>query len=133
MSVYLDTSALLKRYVEEAQSDLVEQTMSADPSWISAQHTLVEVRRNLARLLEGNHLRRCLALFEDDWKQINVVNLDETTCRSAAEIAEAMGTRTLDALHLAALRRTGDGVGLLTFDIRQAATARALGFRVIGG
>lgn len=133
MSVYLDTSALLKRYVEEDQSDFVEQTMLADPSWISAQHTLVEVRRNLARLLEGNNLRRCLALFEDDWKQINVVNLDETTCRSAAEIAEATGTRTLDALHLAALRRTGDGVGLLTFDIRQAATARALGFRVIGG
>lgn len=133
MSIYLDTSALLKRYVDEAQSDFVEQTMLADPSWISAQQTLVEVRRNLARLLSGNFLHRALALFENDWKRINVVQLDETTCRSAAEIAEVTGTRTLDALHLAALRRTGDGVALLTFDIRQAATARALGFRVIGG
>lgn len=133
MSLYVDTSALLKRYVEEAESDFVEQTMLADPSWISAQHTLVEVRRNLSRLLKGPSLQRCVAHFEEEWKQINVVQLDETTCRSAAEIAEATGTRTLDALHLAALRRTGDGVALLTFDIRQAATARSLGFRVIGG
>ena len=133
MSVYLDTSALLKRYVEEAESVLVEATMLADTTWITAQHTFVEVRRNLARVLRDRSLGQAKEFFERDWQRTHVVQLDDDTCRSAAEIAELTGTRTLDALHLAALRRAGEGVALVTFDLRQAAAARTLGFRVIGG
>ncbi len=43
------------------------------------------------------------------------------------------GARTLDALHLAAARRVGGTqLAFVTFDIRQAQTARALGFAVVG-
>src|SRR5690606_327998 len=51
MALYVDTSALLKRYIDEADSELSERHLLADPLWITARHTLVEVRRNLARLL----------------------------------------------------------------------------------
>jgi hypothetical protein len=40
--------------------------------------------------------------------------------------------RTLDVLHLAALRRVGPGIPLLSFDVRQAQAARALGSTVLG-
>jgi predicted nucleic acid-binding protein len=51
----------------------------------------------------------------------------------AAAIAESTGARTLDALHLAAARRAGGPVvAFLTFDVRQAQAARALGFTVVG-
>jgi uncharacterized protein len=60
------------------------------------------------------------------------VELDEATCDLAAQIAEVSALRALDALHLAALRRVGSDVPLLTFDIRQAAAARALGISVVG-
>jgi hypothetical protein len=41
-------------------------------------------------------------------------------------------TWTHHALHLAALRRLGHGVPLLSFDLRQAAAARALAITVLG-
>jgi predicted nucleic acid-binding protein len=64
---------------------------------------------------------------------MHVVELDETTCGIAADLAELTGARTLDALHLAAANRAGKGaLTLLTFDIRQAQAARAVGLTVVG-
>lgn len=41
--------------------------------------------------------------------------------------------RSLDALHLAAARRLGlEGLGFLTFDVKQAQAARALKLTVLG-
>ncbi len=49
----MDTSALLERYVEEPDSARCERFLLSDTRWITARHTKVEVRRNLARILEG--------------------------------------------------------------------------------
>lgn len=40
MSLYVDTSALLKRYVAEDDSDRVEAYLFADSRWIIACRTL---------------------------------------------------------------------------------------------
>jgi uncharacterized protein len=132
MSVYLDTSALLKRYVAEPDSDRCDQYLSADPDWISARVTLVELRRNLARLLAGVPLTQALEDFERDWRRVHVVEIDATTCDLAAQIAEATLCRSLDALHLAAARRISADQPFLTFDVRQAQVGRTLGLRVLG-
>jgi predicted nucleic acid-binding protein len=133
MSLYVDTSALLKRYIEEAESDVCERHLLADSTWITARHTWIEVRRNLTRLCSGEQLAQVRETFEADWRRFNVVELDEETCAIAADIAEVTLARTLDALHLAALRRVGAfDVPLLTFDIRQARAARDLGMKVVG-
>jgi uncharacterized protein len=133
LSLYVDTSALLKRYVEEPESEQAERFLLADPVWVTARHTSVEVKRNLAKLLRGVALSTAREQFERDWRRTNVVELDEQTCNLAADVAEISGLRTLDALHLAALRRTaGQGLPLLTFDLRQAQAARHLGISVLG-
>lgn len=132
MSLYVDSSALLKRYIEEADSDVAEQYLLSDTVWITARHTWVEVRRNLARLLEGNALAEAQRYFASDFRRTHVVEVDEATCDLAAQIAEVALLRTLDALHLAALRRVGADIPLLSFDIRQAAAARALSITVLG-
>ena len=62
----------------------------------------------------------------------HIVELDTATCTPAAEIAEVSLLRALDALHIAALRRLGPDVPLLSFDIRQAQAARTLGIQVLG-
>ena len=66
MTLYLDSSALMKRYVEEPESDLVERYMHADTDWITARLTWVEVRRNLSRLLSGAGLdeARCAPAYQ---------------------------------------------------------------------
>ena len=132
MSTYVDSSALLKRYVEEADSAAADALLRAGGALLTARHTIVEVRRNLARLLPGRDLLAARAVFADDLRSLSIIELDEATCESAAVIAETTGVRTLDALHLAAAQRvSAPGVGFLTFDLRQAQAARALGLTVV--
>ena len=133
MSLYVDSSALLKRYIDEPDSGRSEAYLLADPTWISAGHAVVEVRRNLTRLLEGEPLREAREAFADDWARMHVVELDETTCDLAADLAEMTGARSLDALHLAAALRVGpNSLTFLTFDVRQAQAARYLQMTVVG-
>jgi predicted nucleic acid-binding protein len=133
VTLYVDASAMLKLYVEEPESAACEEIMVSDPVWLTGRHTVVEVRRNLARLLEGRALASAREQFGPDWERCNVVELDETTCRHAAEIAEVTGARSLDAMHLGAARRAGGGrVPFLTYDLRQAQIARTLGWTVLG-
>lgn len=132
MTLYVDSSALLKRYVAESDSDRAEQYLLGDPDWVTARHTWVAVRRNLARVLAKKDLALAQDLFEKDFARTHVVELDEVTCARAASIAESSPLRTLDALHLAALLRVAHDLPLLTFDIRQAQAARSLGITVLG-
>jgi uncharacterized protein len=133
VSLYVDSSALLKRYVDEPDSDLADTYLRSDPALVTARHTIVEVRRNLARLLEGRELAAARSAFARDLQALSVVELDEVTCEGAATVAEVTGARTLDALHLAAAQRVGGpAVPFLTFDVRQAQAARALDLTVIG-
>lgn len=132
MTLYADSSALLKRYVDEADSDRAEALLTADDSLVTGRHTIVEVRRNLARLLDATAATAARAAFRTDLDSFALIELDVSTCELAATIAEQTGVRTLDALHLAAARRLGTTVTFLTFDIRQADAARALGLTVIG-
>jgi predicted nucleic acid-binding protein len=133
VSLYVDSSALLKRYVDEPDSDLADSLLRSDPSLLTARHTIVEVRRNLSRLLEGRDLATARSAFLKDLAALSIVELDEVTCEAAATVAELTGVRTLDALHLAAAQRVGGpAVPFLTFDARQAQAARALGLTVVG-
>lgn len=133
MTLYVDSSALLKRYVDEPDSDRADRLLLSDPELVTARHTIVEVRRNLARLLSGGALSEARASFASDITAMSIVELDDHTCEMAATITEQSPLRTLDALHLAAAQRVGGtAITVLTFDIRQAQAARSLGFPVVG-
>jgi predicted nucleic acid-binding protein len=134
VSLYVDSSALLKRYIDEPDSATASALLASDPSLLTARHTIVEVRRNLARLLDERDATAAKAVFAEDIAAFGIVELDRATCETAADIAELTGARTLDALHLAAARRIGGtAVPFVTFDVRQAQAARALGLAVLPG
>ena len=107
MTLYVDSSALLKRYVDEHDSAVAVELMDTDPVLVTSRITEIEVRRNL-------------------------VGLDATTCNEAAAIAERTGCRSLDALHLGSAVRAGASTTVLTFDVRRAQAGRAIGLDVIG-
>jgi predicted nucleic acid-binding protein len=132
VTTYVDTSALLKRYVDEADSDRAVELLVADPVLVTARHTVVEVRRNLARLLPATDATAARSAFAEDLLALSIIELDAATCELAATIAEQTGVRTLDAMHLGAAARLGTALTFLTFDVRQAVAARALGFSVVG-
>lgn len=134
MTTYVDASALLKRYVAEEDSVVADSLLAGDAVLVTARHTIVEVRRNLARLLDGDDLAEARAAFAADLATLAIVELDAETCSAAASIAETAGVRTLDALHLAAAQRVAEpGLRFLTFDLRQGAAARRLGLQVVPG
>ena len=132
MTLYVDTSALLKRYVQEPDSDRATEILAADPMLVTGRHTVVEVRRNLARLLHPIEATAARSAFATDLTSFSIIEIDAATCELAATIAEQTGVRTLDALHLGAARRLGNALTFVTFDIRQAQAARALGMAVAG-
>lgn len=133
MSLYVDSSALLKRYIDEPDSDLAQRHLDSDSQLLTARHTAVEVRRNLARLVASSDLASAKAALAGDLESFAIVELDAATCELAATIAETTGVRTLDALHLGAAQRAGGGaITFLSFDLRQAQAARSLGFDVLG-
>ncbi len=132
MTTYVDTSALLKRYVDEADSERAVELLMSDPELVTGRHTVVEVRRNLSRLLAATAATAARKAFAEDLSAVSIVELDAATCELAATIAEQTGVRTLDALHLGAARRIGTAITFLTFDARQAQAARSLGFAVAG-
>ena len=133
MSLYVDSSALLKLYFEEEESPNAERILASDPGWVTGRHTSIEVRRNLARALSGSELTGARRQFERDWASTAVVELTAEVCEAAAGMAEVTGARTLDALHLGAAKVIGGGgLPFVTFDLRQAQAARTLGWVVLG-
>ena len=131
MSTYVDASAVVKLYVQESDSEQAAELLRVP--WATGRHTLVEVRRALAQTLDGGELEIARERFATDWEVTFVVELDDVTCETAAQLAESTGARTLDALHLGAAVTLGDGkLPFVTFDLRLAEAARSLGWEVLG-
>lgn len=133
MTVYVDSSAYLKLFIEEVDSDSARALLEQQPDWVAARHTAVEVRRILARHFQGPALAEAREVFKEVWGRTSVHELDQPTCEVAASIAEETGVRTLDALHLAAAQLAGGiDITIVTYDRRMAAAARRLGMVVLG-
>lgn len=56
MALYVDSSALLERYVDEHDSRPAVDLMGSDPVLVTSRLPEIEVRGNLARLLDGSAL-----------------------------------------------------------------------------
>ena len=133
MALYLDSSALVKRYVAELQSAEAQDVLLADQQWITAGHAYVEISLALARRLDAADVRSAMDDFERDWRRTLIVAIDDDVIRRAAAMGVVTGCRTLDALHLAAAERSGGrALPIVTFDLRLAQAARSVGFTVIG-
>ncbi len=133
MTTYVDSSALLKRYIDEIDSDVAERYLNADPVLVTSWVTVVEVRRNLARMLTGQNLIATQSQFTTDLGTFAMITCDEAVAVAAGDIGETLGVRSLDAIHLASAQRLRiDSLTFLTFDVRQAQAARSMGFVVRG-
>ena len=133
MTLYIDSSALIKRYVAEDDSEAADAILLSDTEWVTGRHTFVEVLLAIHRRLGEAERQVASAAFERDWQRTFVVALDEVVCRRAAELGIVSGARSLDALHLAAAERAGGrSMPVVTFDVRLAQAGRSQGFVVIG-
>ncbi|MEE3186934.1 MAG: type II toxin-antitoxin system VapC family toxin [Actinomycetota bacterium] len=132
MTVVLDTSALLKRYLSEPGHDLVSQHLKRDPVWCASALARSEVQLSLHRVASGAVEQRELwSTFREDWDRIAVVPLDERCLARSVEIGANFRLQIVDALHLAAADRLPRPLTYLTFDSHQIPAALSLGFEVV--
>jgi predicted nucleic acid-binding protein len=133
MPAYVDSSALLKRYLDEPDSDEAQALLDAAGGIFTSHVSVVEVRRGISRM--ENSVERGMAkmLFVHDLSLMFVIEADAKVCELAADFAERTSLRSLDAIHVASAHRAlGAKANFVTFDIRQGEAARSLGLTVNG-
>ena len=131
MTTYFDSSALVKRYLVEAESAQAIALVNAHSPRVTSMITRIEVRRAIARIASAVESSMTREQFNRDLAQFEVASIDTDVCDRAAAIAEASGMRTLDSLHLATALVFGCS-SFVSFDRRQSAVAEQLGMTVIG-
>lgn len=131
MTLALDTSALLGRYLSGPHQKVVVDAMAADPVWCASALARAEALGLVDRVCDlptdSDRVRRAI---RDDWERIHVVPVDQRCLDGATELCREQPLRTVDALHLAAATRLPQPVTFVTFDPRQIPVALALGFAV---
>jgi predicted nucleic acid-binding protein len=128
LTLYLDASALVKRYVQEDGSEAVIEAMDDADAWSSCRIGYVETVRAVG--LAGG--RRAIKRVESDWLSFDVVEVDAELAEHAAELALAAELRSLDALHLAAaLLLPAADITVATWDARLHRAARDQGLEVL--
>ena len=146
-ALYLDTSALLKLFIEEDGSAkvraLAKGQMGAEVLLVS-RLGYTEASISLARMvhlgrLPAGDLPHHQGSLDDYWDQsIQEVALIEGLLEDARQLAQRFPLRTYDAIHLASareakrmLRGIFDGdVNFLAFDSALLKAAQALGFTI---
>jgi uncharacterized protein len=137
---YLDTSALAKRYLDEAGSDDFDAFLGRRPRALISRLVVIELRCLLKRRLgagqiDARYEQAALADFADDVRRghFQVEPLTDRHALMAYDLVDQLlgrSLRTLDALHLAIAQSIGAGV-LATADLGMARAAGALGFTVV--
>ncbi len=125
MILYLDTSSLVKLYVEEAHSDIVREWVGeaeivatcriAYPETVSALN-----RRERIGDLSKSAYKSVVRAFSMDWEKIAAIDFDEI---EAGRLAEKHGLRGFDAVHLSSAKllkggQKGISLAFSSFDER---------------
>lgn len=137
MIVYLDASALVKRYVAEVGSVEVDRLIAEAESVGTAVISRAEVAAALAKaarlgLLPRDEAEAALQVFRAQWPDLVRLQLTEIVLAQADALAWEHGLRGYDAVHLAVARFWQDSLGqpvaLATFDrqLWQAGAATGL-------
>ncbi|MBI1864890.1 MAG: type II toxin-antitoxin system VapC family toxin [Nitrospirae bacterium] len=125
MIVYLDASALVKRYISEAGSRETERLIERASAVATSVVSRAEVAAGLARagrlrVISQNDAASALQVFRSQWPDYLRLQVTETLIARADALAWDQGLRGYDAVHLAAAivwqETIGESVTLATFD-----------------
>jgi uncharacterized protein len=132
VALFLDTSALVRRYVRAPGRELVNTGMADDDVWCASALCRSETLLALHRMaVTPSQHEQMWGRLRDDWDAVVVIPVDDRCLAQAVELGATYGLRTVDAVHLAAADRLPRPASYATFDRRQIPAAAALGFDVI--
>lgn len=140
MNLYLDTSALIKRYVQESGSMDVREWLRLAENVATVLVTRAEMSASLNRLLRMKFLSpdeyaSALKEFRTDWEAYHRLPITESLVMHADLLACEHNLRGYDAIHLAAAVKWQEildqPVAVVTYDRELAEAAQALGLQVL--
>jgi predicted nucleic acid-binding protein len=141
VTVYADTSSLVKLFITEPGSEDVRERLSTASLVFSSEVAYPEVRAALARrrreaALTGADFKIAKEAFEERWRDVIAISTTTPLCREAGELAERYELRGFDSIHLASFAEMlralqgSDDVEFSSFDDRLNAAARKLARRL---
>ena len=106
MFLYLDTSSLVKLYVDEKDSGKVVEVVEASKVAATSIIAYTEARAAFARRFTEKAFterayKRLTSFFNKDWKNYMAVRIREELVQRAGDLAEKHALRGFDAIHLA--------------------------------
>jgi hypothetical protein len=134
LNVFLDSSALVKRYIQERGTDEVEEILSSASSLGVAIISLSEIisalcrRRREGKLSQRQYSKAKQMLFEDI-EDSSVVNITDRVIARAVELLERWPLRSSDSMHVACAAEWSAEL-FVSADKRQCIAARGYGLRV---
>lgn len=140
MKVYfLDTSALLKRYLKEMGSDVVDTVFEGDGARYVSGLCLLECYssfqrlHSVDRLATGDYLQLLQAAVASDIDsgKVIVVNATPADIEAAVQILTRRYLTAVDALQIAAAKALGSGVVFVSSDAKLNRVAMEEGLTVL--
>ena len=125
LTIYLDTSALLKRYINEAGAEETRLFLESADEIATVVITQVETASTLARLVFSHSIteeegERAWDEFSEDWEIVTRLQVTPQVVERAASLARQYRLRGYDAVHLASAilwqEKLMMSVTLATFD-----------------
>lgn len=132
MAIYVDASALVKLLADESGSDEL-QAYARDSELLSSEVALAEVMRAVRRIATeepGANLDGLLRRAEDLLDEVTLAPVESILLEAAGAIEETR-LRTLDAIHVITALYLEPIDAFVTYDVRQAASARLAGLRTV--
>ena len=106
MIVYLDTSSLIKLYVEENESSKVDDLVKSSEVTATSLVAYAEARAAFARryrekAFTSDEYDRMKKVFNKDWNRYLILSVTEDMVRLAGDLTEKHALRGFDSIHLA--------------------------------
>lgn len=139
MMLYVDTSALVKLYVEEPLSqelsyavDEAEAVATSLLAYTEAMAAFARARREVR--LSPQEYRRVVDAFEEDWSRYITVEVTDRLVKTAGHLAASRALRGYDALHLASAltlrERVPSSMMFVAFDRALSVAAKRESLRI---
>jgi uncharacterized protein len=106
MILYLDTSSLVKLYVEEDESIIVKTLVDSSEFTATSIFAYAEARAAFSRRfreksITPNEYNRLIKSFDKDWNSYLIISVTEDMIKLAGNLAEKHALRGFDSIHLA--------------------------------
>jgi len=116
MIVYIDTSDLVKLYVDEIGSDAIKEIVRKAAIISTSKVAYAEARSAFARKqrddgFSAKVLRKIVEDFNREWESYFLIEVTDGLIRSAGDIAEKHLLRGFDSIHLASAINLKNKIG----------------------